>query len=112
MAETSVYYFYHTRTIVVARSPMLAVAYYMEYQGEDEYIYRNANRQSKYIAWLSVNGSPFIGVQRLGLAGFKGFKGFKDLPEGTIRPLLEQVSEAEIEAAKALIQLSVGAPHS
>ncbi len=109
MAETSVYYFYHTRTIVVARSPMLAVAYYMEYQGEDEYIYRNANRKSKYIAWLSVNGSPFIGVQRLGLADLKGFK---DLPEGTIRPLLEQVSEAEIEAAKALIQLSVGAPHS
>lgn len=82
----SVYYFYHTQSTVVARTPMQAVAYFMEYQGEEEYTYRKAkqNYTGCAVAFISVNDSAFIGVQKLDPEDLP--EGFSDAPEGTIRP--------------------------
>jgi hypothetical protein len=82
-----VYYFHHIKSTVIARSPLMAVAFFMDYQGEENYTYTQPRRryQDSPAAFITVNGSAPICVDQLDPTDLPA--GFMDAPEGTVRPM-------------------------
>ncbi len=79
-----VYHFPDTNHIVVARSPSMAVAFYMEYHGIKHYTYseRDTKPKTNVVAFFSYRHDYFLSVEKLRPDRLP--EGFTNVPEGTI----------------------------